>query len=571
MYNPVMGSIFYNSTLTIAATDASDSSDGLFIPTLSKDYPSFNIIALPPSFAENQGQVYARTPTWSDSTSPISYVASGVLQSRGWVMQERYLSPRTLHFLKGQMVWECSQIRRGQGGFVDTRPDLIFPLRMVMKTFERALKGSYTFAWREDVGEGHNGNEEAKTLPASNVISQHGVGTKTLRQDVRHIEECISGIRKARTEDGRTWAGSAGEENKGIVRIFSYPRTSRIPDTISPTNLPFQHDDSLILVTPHNDPVLYTFLNLAIRQTVYHVWYGVVRVYSDRRLTFASDKLPALAGIASRVHAITKDRYLAGHWHKELERSLFWRTEVQSDTGHPGRVKDYRAPSWSWASVNATTKFDFPDLTSGLNTPAPLEVVDVSVEVDGENPFGCVSGGQLIIKATTTLATWNESSRSWLLKGKLFAYGKTEFDDLKFIDADDCIVGIWNYDDAVNGILPGPPIVQSTPIGDVRSRSVPSVLFGSVITSNHYIHGKDSNDNRTLWKRGTYVPEDLVLVKGPTREWDGEETDGECKTIVEVLILARTESPGNEYRRVGVGKLGSWDATVESEETLTVV
>jgi hypothetical protein len=141
------------------------------------------------------------------------------------------------------------------------------------------------------------------------------------------------------------------------------------------------------------------------------------------------------------------------------------------------------------------------------------------------------------------------------------------------VGADNCFIGVWNYNDSVNGIIPGACIVQSTPTADVRCRSVPLVLFEGVVAYNHYMHGEKLNDCRTRWKRGTYVPEALVLVKGSTRRvsGDGRVSMDESRTIVKVLVLARTESPEGEYRRVGVGRLGSWDVANESLEVLTVV
>jgi hypothetical protein len=62
------------------------------------------------------------------------------------------------------------------------------------------------------------------------------------------------------------------------------------------------------------------------------------------------------------------------------------------------------------------------------------------------------------------------------------------------------------------------------------------------------------------------VPEALFLVKGSTRQisQDVGFPMGEKTTNVEVLVLARTEGPEGEYRRVGAGRLRSWDAAVES-------
>ena len=37
------------------------------------------------------------------------------LSRRGWVLQERLLSPRTLHYSEGQMYWECQNCVLGRG------------------------------------------------------------------------------------------------------------------------------------------------------------------------------------------------------------------------------------------------------------------------------------------------------------------------------------------------------------------------------------------------------------------------------------------------------------------------
>jgi hypothetical protein len=42
---------------------------------------------------------------------------------RGWCFQERYLSPRIVHFIKEEMVWECRYKRHCQCGAIDRRPE----------------------------------------------------------------------------------------------------------------------------------------------------------------------------------------------------------------------------------------------------------------------------------------------------------------------------------------------------------------------------------------------------------------------------------------------------------------
>lgn len=44
----------------------------------------------------------------------------------------------------------------------------------------------------------------------------------------------------------------------------------------------------------------------------YNTWRGVVHHFSDRNLTEASDRLPALSGLAQRCGEVLKEDYFAG-------------------------------------------------------------------------------------------------------------------------------------------------------------------------------------------------------------------------------------------------------------------
>jgi hypothetical protein len=438
-------------------------------------------------------------------------------------MQEKCLSARTLHFIRGGMVWECAEGSYGQGEFIEPLP--FSDLRTPLKTFQRAFDGPYECHWSDD--EEDDDEEE-----------DHG------DEDAAEEHEKEDNGEKPRNT------------SRGTMIDFRDPlRRDEVPPT---------------LVTSYHDP-LWHFLSMANTMTIYYVWYSVVSVYSGRQLTFSFDKLPALAGIASRVHDITKDDYLAGHWRRELERSLFWHLDTEADTAHPGRCKEYRAPSWSWASVNASTVFDFADLTPGKDLATTLEVVEAEVHVDGKNPFGRVASGSIRMKVHVLRASWHKDSASWRIDSPACTHGDTQFDDLKFTTADNTVIGVWHYDDVINGIMPGAQLEEHTPLEEVYTRTVPHGYFGSIAASNIRIHGPDANDSSTLWKRGTYVPEDLLLVQGPTRKLDESEQQehGGRTTSTDVLVLASTEN--SKYRRVGIGKLGIWDSTIETVEVLTVV
>ncbi|KAF2826599.1 HET-domain-containing protein [Ophiobolus disseminans] len=557
-HSSVMGSIFYNSTLTLAATDAPDSSAGLFIPaTPNINYPWLGTTAVPRSFANDCGQVYVTWPSWSVTRSSVPHLDAGILQSRGWVMQEKALSPRSLHFMMGQMVWECSKCVLAQGGSISetkTQSDV----RRYLKTLQQTCESSYILLEDED--------DDDEDVDGNTDYLAETMGQEEDSKQYARQESCDP-VGTPATDKGKL-----DDEVGTAIHEISYTPDGRSSKVVDYRPLRLRDHSPPMPLDRYTNSALYHILEQATYSTIYTSWYDIVSTYSSRRLTFPSDKLPALAGIASRLHAITKDDYLAGHWRMELERSLFWTLETESDAGNPGRVQGYRAPSWSWASMNGLVIWRFPDLTPGGDTPAPVEILDAEVQVDGQNPFGCVTGGKIVMKVSTLRADWNPDGSGWRVEGTHTSCGDPPTLTLTFLDFQNTIIGYWEYDDVINGILPGPPLTEDVPLADVYERSVPHGYFGSVRSSNIAIHGKDSVDSSTLWKRGTYVPEELVLVKGPTRptsenerEWYGRTQD------VEVLVLARTHGPVGEYRRVGVGRLGSWDDSTAIEDVLSVV
>jgi hypothetical protein len=132
-------------------------------------------------------------------------------------------------------------------------------------------------------------------------------------------------------------------------------------------------------------------------------WLAVVEEYSQRKLTKDSDKLPALSGLASFIANHTNDEYYAGLWRDHILEDLHWRVyvreEVRITCTHDNPVygrtlcsvvapTTYRAPSWSWASLDSHIKFiplDFSriiaDFIIAHTTPAE------------EDPFAAVTDG----------------------------------------------------------------------------------------------------------------------------------------------------------------------------------
>ncbi|KIW17466.1 hypothetical protein PV08_04660 [Exophiala spinifera] len=125
---------------------------------------------------------------------------------------------------------------------------------------------------------------------------------------------------------------------------------------------------------------------------VYNVlsWCGIVEDYSRRDLAFVEDKLAAIAGLARRAQRILDSEYLAGLWMHRLHIGLSW--QIAADM-HATRASVYRAPSWSWASIDGPVSYDrsdgFVQSDDGFLESA-IQVRDTSVSLVGSDPFGPV-------------------------------------------------------------------------------------------------------------------------------------------------------------------------------------
>ena len=141
------------------------------------------------------------------------------------------------------------------------------------------------------------------------------------------------------------------------------------------------------------------YRSIDIRKPQVSKWSHIRENYCARGVTEPKDKLPALAALARNHHRVTGDQYLAGLWESCLLSELLWLYEEISDHSSPlaagGRPPEYRAPSWSWASIDGTTR--------SLRAPIPSDewearIVQCHVELaDPRDPFGQVTGGHLVI------------------------------------------------------------------------------------------------------------------------------------------------------------------------------
>ncbi|WYZ39916.1 hypothetical protein EsH8_IV_000257 [Colletotrichum jinshuiense] len=251
-----MASVYNDALLTVSALDSQCSTAGFLQP---RRYKSAVI-----------SRDFAIQSTLLDFTDAIE---NCILNTRGWCMQERLLSPLLLHFGQDQMFWECRTITARESG-------------------------------------GH-----------TNSNRHVGVSTTSYNYSTSNFTD--------------------------VRKTFS-----------------------------------------AAPPTYIRSWYQIVEEFSYRSLTYGNDKLPALAGVASRFQSVgLAGAYVAGLWTQDLEASIFWGARVKTlpmqkasgfhDSYVLTKPVGRKVPSWSWTSVDGPIQFH--NVTQDLPADSTFKILDVEV------------------------------------------------------------------------------------------------------------------------------------------------------------------------------------------------
>ena len=118
-------------------------------------------------------------------------------------------------------------------------------------------------------------------------------------------------------------------------------------------------------------------------------WHRLVSRFSQLRLSYEKDVLPATSGPAAQVTEIRRLRepttYHAGLWSNSFEADLLWyRDRGWEHDQRASRPVSYRAPTWSWASVNGP--ISWIEGFMGCKAEENFEVLHIpkSSELDGQ-------------------------------------------------------------------------------------------------------------------------------------------------------------------------------------------
>ena len=274
------------SYLNISATYAENIDQGLYQGRNAKALtpPRINLRSIGPTI---------RTYRLLDNEMWHDDVENAPLNSRAWVLQERFLPARVLHFARSQIYWECFQM------------------------------------------------DAAEVLP--------------------------NGLPSGRTQ----------MNNKFKVLEPWYKLGQEVKSSA-------EEEDFEIIV----------------------FWSSVVERYTRANLTFESDRLVAISGIARVIAKARGYTYISGMWEVWLEHQLLWHVKNSAKSHRP---KSYRAPSWSWASLEASIVQ--PRIWTGGRLVA--KIIEAHVSSPHDDNFGIIEGGFVSIQGYLRRVTFGYVACDW--------------------------------------------------------------------------------------------------------------------------------------------------------------
>jgi len=185
---------------------------------------------------------------------------------------------------------------------------------------------------------------------------------------------------------------------------------------------------------PHGEPTYEELANSQLKRICYGNqeedkddvlmrWQLLVSKYTSCDLTFETDRLIALSGIASMVHKRTQCDYLAGIWRKYLPIDLLWSVwwpatneRVAKTMMNANGSPRYVAPSWSWASgIRHVVQ---PKITGRFRTYATVQRCETSL-ANPTDRFGAVLAGVMELRAPLGTLDWigTHDSKNRVMRG----------------------------------------------------------------------------------------------------------------------------------------------------------
>jgi hypothetical protein len=264
-------------------------------------------------------------------------VAQSKLCRRGWVFQERLLAPRTVHFTKQQLFWEC--------------------------TMSQSL-------------------EEAPSIKVDN----RQPAARGVRLDLKTWDVYSPSLLK-----------EPKETDLGLNYIWSSFKALHGRDETHLRKENLARDSSLL---EHAKRMCYGGDNWQPTHPLLKYWSVIITSYSPSSLTYIEDRLVAIAGLAKVLSNRTGIRYAAGLWMTQIPRQLLWNAFHGAIRENHGKYVA-PSWSWASNPGFMPNRGRLDPILETKGAMDLIKIISVNVEGVLENdnmPFGQVKSGRLRIR-----------------------------------------------------------------------------------------------------------------------------------------------------------------------------
>jgi hypothetical protein len=104
-----MASVYSNAYLTIAASSSADGNGGCAVWDSERSVGPLDVDCIPVEADFAPATTNYKFRIWTRNPSPTG-ISNDPLQTRGWTLQERELSPRVVNYCKDTIRWECQSL-----------------------------------------------------------------------------------------------------------------------------------------------------------------------------------------------------------------------------------------------------------------------------------------------------------------------------------------------------------------------------------------------------------------------------------------------------------------------------
>ncbi|MCJ1311808.1 hypothetical protein MMC25_005481 [Agyrium rufum] len=332
--------------------------------------------------------------------------------------------------------------------------------------------------------------------------------------------------------------------------------------------------------TAAEDPLVIRYPGFRYHFQPLERWYILFEDYCRREITFNSDRLPAIAGLARELSQQGSLTYMAGLWKEDLHTSLAWSVDSRGES-----VEKYLAPSWSWASLKINVHWGsnvYPafELYGKVRNWLPdlelphAECLDYSLGLEGDDPYGRLRSGRLRLKGRMlSFADWAGKSPThfntyWRnVKSHLYWYfrapGVHPPDALdQMICSLDVDPGFDDEDESYDQLDISPKTEQKKSIEageQAQHDPLPQYIEGTLAESVSNASLSDSIQNcETDSVAATWDPSVLnsvYLFQIAIFKPYGNDKNHQSKRLCYALMLKAVDTTPGAFRRVGLAEV----------------